>query len=1054
MCSPSPPDGRRPGALPPAGLALLRVLLILLVTSPCYAGGEPATTELDDALLPDRPVERPIRHGEVHSFRLELPPEAGARVAVRGVGIKIALRLLDDEGSELDSADTRFGDEWPEQLWLEPGAAGDLRLEIEVSEYAIAEAGRFHAELVPQPVDDRLRLAVAASRAMRRGNEARSRQESSANQAAIAAFTEARELWRRLDGGERDEAEALISLGAVALQLGDYPRARAWLDEAADLLESLGAERRAIDARAYAGWAVYRLGDTGGALARFDEVLAASRRHGHRRMEAFALATSGTALAAAGDHQRALDRLRAARRLFGQLGASEETQTLHNIGSLYRALGEPRRAAEVYREVLARHRAEDDVYGQASTLTGLGLAMLQQQEPAQAAAAFRESLSLRERLGDRFGQAEALRSLGTALRALGEPLEAAGYLERALALDRETGSVNGQAATLAALAEVRFDQRRYEDAKRLFGQSLDGWRASLRQREIAASLHGLARCARALGRGDEALRLSERALMVVESLRTTPKDPALRASLFATTQEIYTLAVELHMDRHLADPEAGEDVRAFELAERARARALLDTLGADPHDRYRDADPELVARERRLAEEVAAAVARSLERPGEPAAGEGGAEVATLLGRLTEVQIALRAQSPAVVAMATAGPAGLDEIRDRLLGDGDALLHYLLAEPRSYLWIVTADGLTSRILPGRGVIEAAAATYRQRLLGSHRRSEAHAAERAGAALAELLVEPAWGDLGGARRLLIAAPAALQSIPFAALPIASDRGSKEPLVSRFEVSYVPSASTLMALRRRSRDRPGRRSLALVADPVFSPDDARVQPAGGEPASVAEDEADAEADDFDAPVRRQAELGAWPLPRLASTGAEAAAIRSLAPAYDVLLALGFDADRELVLSPDFRMHRILHLATHSLVDAQRPELSGLVLSLYDPHGGRLPGFVGLYDLYRVDLQADLVVLSACATALGQELPGEGQISLARGFLYAGARTVIVSLWEVDDAATTELMTRFYRHLLTAGQSPGQALSQAQREMAQHPRWHAPFYWAGFIVQGDHR
>jgi CHAT domain-containing protein len=167
---------------------------------------------------------------------------------------------------------------------------------------------------------------------------------------------------------------------------------------------------------------------------------------------------------------------------------------------------------------------------------------------------------------------------------------------------------------------------------------------------------------------------------------------------------------------------------------------------------------------------------------------------------------------------------------------------------------------------------------------------------------------------------------------------------------------------------------------------------------------------------------------------------------------LQALDFRASRDVALGGDLGMYRIVHFATHGLLDDQRPELSGLVLSLVDESGRSQDGFLRLNEIYNLRLSADLVVLSACQTGLGKEVRGEGLIGLTRGFMYAGARSVAASLWKVDDVATRELMKRLYTGLFKSGLKPAAALRAAQLEMLKTTQWRAPYYWAAFVLQGE--
>jgi CHAT domain-containing protein len=197
-----------------------------------------------------------------------------------------------------------------------------------------------------------------------------------------------------------------------------------------------------------------------------------------------------------------------------------------------------------------------------------------------------------------------------------------------------------------------------------------------------------------------------------------------------------------------------------------------------------------------------------------------------------------------------------------------------------------------------------------------------------------------------------------------------------------------------------------------------------------------------------------LGATVFERLPYSREEALAIAARASAGQSLTALGFEATRELAMSPTLADFRIVHFATHALLDTRHPELSGIVLSLVDRQGQPIEGFLRLHDIFKLRLAADVVVLSGCQTALGQDVRGEGLIGVARGFMYAGASQVVASLWNVRDRATAALMDRFYGALLERGLTPAAALRAAQLSMWKDPRWRMPAYWAGFIVQGDWR
>jgi CHAT domain-containing protein len=334
-----------------------------------------------------------------------------------------------------------------------------------------------------------------------------------------------------------------------------------------------------------------------------------------------------------------------------------------------------------------------------------------------------------------------------------------------------------------------------------------------------------------------------------------------------------------------------------------------------------------------------------------------------------------------------------------------------------------------------------------------------------------------------KRLLIVSDGALQYVPFSALPVpeftrseeptlsasmttigvkpAGHRRSSVPLLVKHEIVNLPSASVLAELRRLARDRQQPpKTVAVLADPVFSSTDVRVEikqgrdQTGAKPISRIPPTGELSAEHL---TRSLTDVSGnrnerFALNRLLYTRREAEAIMSVTPEHKRMQALDFQANRTTATSANLGQYRIVHFATHGLLNNEHPELSGLVFSLVNKQGEPQDGFLELGDIYNLHLPVDLVVLSACDTALGQEMNGEGIIGLTRGFMYAGATRVVASLWSVNDAATSELMARFYKEMLYGKMRPAAALRAAQIQMLRQKRWSSPFYWAAFQVHGE--
>jgi CHAT domain-containing protein len=258
--------------------------------------------------------------------------------------------------------------------------------------------------------------------------------------------------------------------------------------------------------------------------------------------------------------------------------------------------------------------------------------------------------------------------------------------------------------------------------------------------------------------------------------------------------------------------------------------------------------------------------------------------------------------------------------------------------------------------------------------------------------------------------------------------------------------LPSASVLALLREEVLDRPRpKKRVAVLGDAVFRSDDDRL------PKQAPRRPPTAGLADL---TRSARDLGIDGFDRLKGSRAEADAILRFVPRGQGLEALGFDVNRKLATSGELGKYQVIHFATHAVVDLIHPELSGIVLSLFDSAGRPQNGLLRAYEIYNLNLPVDLVVLSACRTAIGPEIRGEGLSGLARGFMYAGAPRILASLWNVSDKGTAQLMERFYRNFLQRGLRPAAALRAAQLEMREDAGWNAPYFWAGFVLQGEWR
>ncbi|RPH56451.1 CHAT domain-containing protein, partial [bacterium] len=799
--------------------------------------------------------------------------------------------------------------------------------------------------------EDRTRAAAAG--AFSRGRLLD--REGTDDRAAAAEYRESARLWGELEDESR-EAWVLYQLGGI---YDDDPARRREAAEtfarAVDLFGRAGDERQQAITLRHLGEAWSQLGDFERAGRSHERALTFWQKKGEKDEQAACLNDLAIVRRYQGRTHAAIDLNVRAIEIWEELGKWGDLATTRtNLGLLYATLGESRMALNQYRQALALLDRRPDPAQRAVTLTKLGDVLLGLEGPGPALKHFQEALELRRQEHEPRGEGVTLNSIGRAQLEANRPQEALQAFRSATETFERAGDKPARAVALSNLGRayerLGFPGRARERYEQALAQSP--------QEEIA--LFGLARVARAEGRLNEAERWIERSLDAAEASRSQVWRPDLRSSYQAIQQEEYAFFIDLLAERHQREPERGHDARAFAVSERARARSLLDLLSAS---RQRP-DPEEL---RRLDELSRRLNAHHLSLLATSTWGmvndQRDAELTALLEGLRQARV--EAQGP---RLPRDGPplVSLRQVQTRLLDEDTLLLAWFLGEERSFLWAVTRSTVRFvTTLPGRRQIEDTARQTYKRMIESHRQTGRMAARQAAERLSQMILGPV-ADLLDRRRLVIVAPGALQSIPFAALPAprAGGDGEPRPLIMDHEIVSLPSASVLASLRARTGDRrPAPGLLAVVADPVFGP----------------------------------------PLKRLRYAAGEAKAILALSGSKPVLAAFGSEANRELVQSGRLSRYRILHFATHGLLNDLYPELSSLALSTVDAAGRPVDGQLRAYEISDLELRSDLVVLSACRTGLGKEVGGEGLVGLTQAFLHAGAPRLVVSLWDVDDRAT---------------------------------------------------
>ena len=669
-----------------------------------------------------------------------------------------------------------------------------------------------------------------------------------------------------------------------------------------------------------------------------------------------------------------------------------------------------------------------------------------------------------------------------------------------------------RAAARTSLGDVALRQAKLKDATKYYQAAVKGAKEDKRLDFMWPAQRGLGRSLwlqaaqekdpkKANSAREQALANYQEAIKTIETLRQgSLRADEARTTFLSTTADVFDEAATAFAEMALvagAAPTGAENLsgkaqeyagEALRIAEQSRARSLLDLLGETNASISEGVPAELLKRkqenldrQQEIAEALTGFALSSDEPKKKPSELE--AELEKLQTEFDDIENQIRTASPRYAALTSGKPLTVTEIQQQVLDDGTVLLEYSLGDEASYLWTVSKAGVSLFKLAPRTALEKLAMDLRAQLIPSklQRRivgidvmadpqrglgvaaapapEEAAAFVNAANALYKAAVEPASAVIGS-NRLLIVADGALNYIPFEALTKTATGGAYSSLpylLKSNEIIYTPSASVIGAIRTQGA-KPEGRSMLVIADPVFNSNDARAR--GATAAATAETRglgiASALSDvtgQGAVAAAESAKIQGLPLARLAGTRMEAEQISRLAKtsgaSADVWLDL--EASEENLEARDMKKYRVLHIATHGLLDANRPQFTGVVLSLIG--NKQEDGFLRTDEVFNLRLGAPLVMLSACETGLGKEKRGEGVMGLTRAFMYAGAPTVGVTLWSVADKSTAELMTDFYKRLLASQTtSPATALRDAQLAMINGNKYGAPFYWAPFILVGD--
>jgi len=846
--------------------------------------------------------------------------------------------------------------------------------------------------------------------------------------AGLEAYGQSLDLWTRL-GNATGQGKSLLGKALAQLKLHQQDEALGSLQQAIPLLrqtDELGKEASALVA--LQGISMAR-GEIGDALGYLNRALALSRQAGNLYAEANALYNLANIQKLRGELQRALESLESAFSINDRVGDGVgELSSLYGLGSIYHDLGELDKAREKYEQALALAQTLDAMAAwRGRLLNNIGWILYRQGEGETAQDYFEHALVLSLERKDSDGIAAALHNLGVAEVALGDPGDGLKALRQALEL-RQGGSPYPWVQTLRELGTAYERLGEPEEAACSFQESLAIGKRIGAPGLIAETLYRWALLDREQGGLQEALAKVKEAISITESVRDRVEADALRTSFFASKRDYYELYVDLLIHLYQQHREDAYQREALAASEQARARGLLDLLAEGKIDLRQGIAPDLKQREKDVSSRLFWFLDQ-LPRMAQDPAARIPEQLIQFEAEMNRMESEVREQSPRYAELRYPTASDFEGIR-RLVDPDSALLEYFVGREGSALFVVTREGLTSYALPPARELLPLIQKVRALI---ERPSELEIGEfrRQAFKLHQVLLGSAEAVLAGKRSLLIAPDGPLYTFPFEVL-LTEETARPYPelpyLLQQHEISYIPSASVLAELRTSDTADQARESAAKAfvafANPVT----------GGK--QIAPDAS-----------RGTAEPEQRSFPPLTYSEAEVKAIAGLFANNEVELYIGEAATKRNALdNPLVERARHVHFATHGFVDEAHPERSALVLT---PSAGE-DGYLTVAEIFNMRLRANLLVLSACETGRGMEVGGEGIVGLTRAFLYAGAKSLIVSLWPVVDRPTAVLMQTFYRSLGTADNKAA-ALRQAKLDMIRSGQAN-PYLWAPFILSGD--
>ncbi len=820
-------------------------------------------------------------------------------------------------------------------------------------------------------------------------------------------------------------------------------------------------------------------GSFDGISQKADEALVLSRKIGDKVRQSRSLMYIALGMFHTGQTEEAIEPFKQSASLAGEAGETKlQTVALNSAGVLLEESGRLEDSLYFYNQSLALSRQRKDRRGEATALRNIGRIHAATRDYLKANETLQASLEISRELKDAGLEHAVLDNLGSLENQRGNFELALNYVTQASKIEGPDSPPSLKYQRLSVEAVTHYQLGNLEKCSEVLLQALDFARSQKIPPAEATILGNLADLQFKLGKNGESLASSSQALALLRRIGGDPaheaavlytRAQALRSSgkseeALANLRQAITLLERARIifvptesaraqlvakNSHIFEDtiaillEQGKEEEALAVSESYHGRAFLDSLVESRADVRRVLPKEFVEKENNILNQISN-IQREIWQEGISQEHEQQLRknLAVAENDLEEFHLEVRHSNPQYANLKHPQLLTTQSMQRELLEPDVALLEYVVGEDKSFAWLVSKDKVAHAVLPAQKELTRLVTEYRksiaERLPGSGGRQSVASLSQAGRQLYQILVRPFEADLISIRKLIIVPDHALAYLPFETL--VTDRSpSSDPrsqyLLERFAVSYAPSGSALAAVKANSA-RAQATGFMAFGDPVYQQADL-----GQERSAIRGSEASR--------AGYYLERG-LDLRRLPYTRTEVTSIGLLFPVADRKVFLGAEANEEKVKSEPLAHYRYVHFATHGVVDEENPLRSGVILSLEGNE--KEDGVLQVSEIMRLKLNADLVTLSACRTGMGKVVNGEGVLGLTRAFIYAGTRSVVASLWNVNDTATAELMKEFYQNL-KRGMSKDEALRQAKLRLlrGKQQTWHHPYFWASFVLVG---